>query len=159
MGSVESVPGPDAESYVVLDIGGEVGALVLYCPANLDGAEIEISRDDAPRTHSQVRERRIGSAPPIYAAVYPGLSNGVYTIWRDDSTPAGTVRLDGGQVATFHWPASEHSDAEGHAHPGQHAHAGTHAHPGDHGHADQHGHLGDHGHADQHDPGDHGDAG
>ncbi len=91
---------------MVLDIGGDVGALVLYCPAELDGTEIEISQDGAPRTHSQVRERRLSSAPPVYAAVYPGLQAGSYTIWRDDGSAAGQVQLEGGQVATWTW--SEH---------------------------------------------------
>ncbi|HUD37225.1 MAG TPA: hypothetical protein VMR14_10040 [Streptosporangiaceae bacterium] len=99
----EHVPGPDPESYVVLDVGGDVGALVLYCPAELDGAEIDISRPDAPRTHSQVRERRTGPRP-VYAAVYPGLRSGTYTIWRDAQTPAGTVLIEGGEVASWTWP-------------------------------------------------------
>ena len=44
---------------VVLDIGADVGALVLYAPPQLDGAEIEVSPGAlAPRTHSVVRQRR-----------------------------------------------------------------------------------------------------
>ncbi len=107
---------------VVLDIGGEVGALILYAPAELSGAEVEISLPGAgPRTHSIVRERRIErsasgrrtagrhAAPSgpgdtaVYAAVYPGLPAGVYTIWRDAQTPAGTVQVEGGQVASWLW--------------------------------------------------------
>jgi hypothetical protein len=99
----EAVPGPDAETYAVLDIGGNIGALVLYAPAELRGTEIDISREGAPRTHSLVRERRIGTEPPIYAAVYPGLPAGEYTIWREANTPAGTVTVEGGQVASFEW--------------------------------------------------------
>jgi hypothetical protein len=100
----EQAPGPDAESYAVLDIGGDIGALVLYAPPELAGAEIEISREGAPRTHSQVRERRIGTAAPLYAAVYPGLPAGTYTIWRDATTPAGATEIKGAQVTDFHWP-------------------------------------------------------
>ncbi|HET7018225.1 MAG TPA: hypothetical protein VFI65_30185 [Streptosporangiaceae bacterium] len=107
---------------VVLDIGGDVGALILYAPAELSGAEVEISLHGAgPRTHSIVRERRVDqsaggrhqvgrhaaqSGPgdaAVYAAVYPGLPAGVYTIWRDAQTPAGTVRVEGGQVASWLW--------------------------------------------------------
>jgi hypothetical protein len=101
----EVVPGPDSESYAVLDIGGDIGALVLYGPAELRGVEIEISRAGAARTHSLVRERRIAGGAPAYAAVYPGLAAGDYTIWRDADTPAGTVVVNGGQVAGFHWPS------------------------------------------------------
>jgi hypothetical protein len=101
---VQAEVAPDAESYVVLDIGGEIGALVLYCPAELAGAEIEISLPDAPRTHSQVHERRpAGASEPVFAAVYPGLAAGRYTIWRDPATPEATVQIAGGQVATWHW--------------------------------------------------------
>jgi hypothetical protein len=93
-----------AESYVVLDVGGDIGALALYCPADLEGAEIEISRAGEPRTHSLVRERRIGDGqPPQYAAVYPGLQAGEYAIWRPDDSQAGSVLVKGGEVASFEW--------------------------------------------------------
>jgi len=112
---------------VVLDIGGEVGALILYAPAELSGFEVEISLPGAgPRTHSIVRERRVDqsaggrrkagrhAAPSgpgdaaVYAAVYPGLRAGVYTIWRDAQTPAGTVQVEGGQVASWLWEPAAH---------------------------------------------------
>ena len=102
----ESVPGPSHSGSVVLNVGPGVGALVLHTPAGLDGREIEISpfgRPDARRTHSQVRERRTGGGVQ-YAAVYPDLAAGNYTIWRDASTPAGQVTIDGGAVTTYHWP-------------------------------------------------------
>jgi hypothetical protein len=100
---VTGEPAPDPESYVVLDIGADVGALVLYCPAELDGAEIEISRAvpaGSVRTHSQVRMRKTGEVR-VFAAVYPGLNAGTYTIWSDAATPAGTVVIEGGQVTTW----------------------------------------------------------
>ena len=58
----ESVAGPSGPGTVILELGADVGALVLLTPAELDGREIEISRDDAPagrRTHSQVRPRHM----------------------------------------------------------------------------------------------------
>ena len=99
----ETVPGPDAESYAVLDIGADIGALVIHTLAGLCGTEIEISRAGAARTHSLVRERRLPGAAPIYAAVYPGLPAGEYTIWRDPVTPAATIAIKGGQVADYTW--------------------------------------------------------
>jgi hypothetical protein len=102
--------GPSPAGSVVLDLGPQVGALVLYAPAELHGAEIEISPADDPaarRTHSLVRKRDCGGADAgsvSYAAVYPGLREGTYTIWRADGPPAGTVAITGSQVESWHWP-------------------------------------------------------
>lgn len=94
---------------VILELGGQIGVLVLHAPAELHGQEIEISRCDcdAPtrRTHSLVRQRETASGTS-YAAVYPGVPAGRYTVWRDTTTAAGTVTVRGGQVAQFHWPAA-----------------------------------------------------
>jgi len=97
--------GPCAPASVVLDIGGEIGALILRADADHLGREIEISpvaQDTAPeppRTHSMVRERR--TTPPTYDAVYPDLHEGEYTVWRDHDTAAGTVTIRGGNVSVF----------------------------------------------------------
>jgi hypothetical protein len=103
----ESVPGPSRAGSVVLDLGADVGALILDAPAELSGWEIEISPvadgAHARRTHSLVRQRRTG-AGTSYAAVYPGLAAGDYTVWRDALTPAGRVTIDGGQVTRYRWP-------------------------------------------------------
>ena len=99
----ESAAGPSGPGTVVLDLGPGIGALVLYTPAELDGAEIEISRDGAPRTHSQVRARHLPSTT-TYAAVYPGLAEGQYTIWHDQHRPAATAAITGGQVTSCRWP-------------------------------------------------------
>ena len=103
----EATAGPTGPGTVVLELGADVGALILYTPAELDGAEIEISRDDAPgarRTHSQVRQRPMPTAT-AYAAVYPSLAAGQYTIWRDEHSPAATATITGGQVTSIRWPA------------------------------------------------------
>jgi hypothetical protein len=84
---------------VLLELGGDVGALVLTVPAELEGAEIEISQDGQPRSHARVRARPAAGGTS-YAAVYPGLTAGRYVIWRDRETPAGAVEVTGGQVAT-----------------------------------------------------------
>ena len=103
----ENVPDPSRAGSVVLDLGAGVGALILDAPAELNGREIEISPagggPGSPRTHSLVRERRTGAGTG-YAAVYPGLAKGVYTVWRDADTPAGTVTIDGGRVTSYRWP-------------------------------------------------------
>jgi hypothetical protein len=38
-----------------------------------------------------------------YAAVYPGLLAGAYTIWGDEG-PAVTAVITGGQVTSCSWP-------------------------------------------------------
>lgn len=92
---------------VVLELGGDIGALVLHTPARLHGTEIEISPKSRGsrglRTHSLVRER-VTAAGVSYAAVYPEVSAGHYTVWGHDGAPVGTVVVAGGQVASFHWP-------------------------------------------------------
>jgi hypothetical protein len=92
---------------VVLELGGDVGVLLIAAPASLLGHEIEISPagDPGARTHSMVRER-VTAAGTSHAAVYPGVPAGQYTVWRDAGTPAGTVTVAGGQVARFTLPAS-----------------------------------------------------
>ena len=103
----EPAAGPSGPGTVVLELGAEIGALILYTPADLDGEEIEISRDDDPgarRTHSQVRQRHMATVTR-YAAVYPGLQAGPYTIWRDEHSPAAAVTIIGGRVTSCHWPS------------------------------------------------------
>ena len=96
--------GPTSAGTVLLELGAETGALVLYTPADLLGAEIEISpgTPGAVRTHAAVRARPAPSGTR-YAAVYEGLAAGGYTIWRDRDTPAGQATITGGQVTSFHW--------------------------------------------------------
>ena len=89
---------------VMLNIGADTGALVLYVPAARHGQEIEISpvgRDDT-RTHAAVRERGLEDGP-VYCVVYDGLNAGDYTIWLDESTPAGIATVVGGRVAELDW--------------------------------------------------------
>ena len=102
----EPLPGPSQAGSVILDVGPGIGALVLHTPAALDGHELEISPHGNPaarRTHSRVRARHAGGHVD-YAAVYPGLAAGDYTLWRDPATPAGTVTISGGHVTSYHWP-------------------------------------------------------
>jgi hypothetical protein len=100
--------GPSSAGSVVLELGGAVGVLVIEATAELHGREIEISPVDGTdhhqrRTHSLVRERGT-AAGTSYAAVYPGVAAGPYTVWRDPDTPAGTVTIDGGRVTRYRWP-------------------------------------------------------
>jgi len=88
---------------VVLDIGQDVGALMIYTEAALHGREIEVSpRGSTTRVHVEVLERRI-SGRPVFAAVFPGLRAGDYDIWGDALNSSGTVTVAGGEVATVDW--------------------------------------------------------
>ncbi len=108
-GMTESAAGPSGPGTVVMELGAGVGALILYTPAEMDGEEIEISRGDEPgatgarRMHSRVRPRHM-PGETRYAAVYPGLPAGRYTVWRDEHHPAAEVTVTGGQVSSCRWP-------------------------------------------------------
>jgi hypothetical protein len=88
----------------VLDIGGDVGALILYTPPDLAGAEIDVSPLDQPelRTHTQVLERRVNGAT-IYAALYAALPAGTYRFWDDGPGRQRVVTVHGGSVAVVDW--------------------------------------------------------
>ncbi len=70
--------------HVMLDLGPDVGALVLHTGSDLHGMEIEISLDgrDEQRSHKQVHERPVAGRP-LYGAVFDSLPAGEYTLWLD----------------------------------------------------------------------------
>ena len=89
---------------VVLEIGGELGALVLYTDSSLVHDEIEISpaTDDAHRSHKDVLERRVDGRP-VYTAVFDRLESGAYTLWHRDVPRTRDVAIAGGSVAELDW--------------------------------------------------------
>jgi hypothetical protein len=89
---------------VVLDIGDDVGALVLYTPPTLHRREIEVSLlgQDTQRVHTAVLERSLDGRP-IFAAVYAELKAGTYRIWGDDSALQSQVTIVAGSVAEIDW--------------------------------------------------------
>jgi hypothetical protein len=113
--------GPTRDGSVMVDIGGDMGALVVITPPELAGHEIEISAasPDAVRVHVAVRERLIREKPPRYAAVFPSLQAGSYTLWRSKGgdEPAGTVVITGGEVTETDWPAQDRRRVD--SEPGQ----------------------------------------
>jgi len=90
--------------YVVLEIGGELGALIVHTDPSLHGREIEISplEDDLARSHKDVLERRAGDRP-AFTAVFDKLPEGVYTLWVDGSARARGVQVSAGSVAELDW--------------------------------------------------------
>ncbi len=115
----QSQLGPSQQGSVMLDIGGDVGALIIRTGPELLLAEIEVGRTDGEtavppeherhhghshggRTHVAVRER-VGPSGTQYAAIYPGLRAGEYTVWGTDGKVADTIAIAGGQITTLDW--------------------------------------------------------
>ena len=83
---------------VVLDIGGDIGSLVIYTREELRGKEIQVSlkgSNGAKMVHTAVWERRFNGRV-IFAGVYPSLIAGDYIIWTH---PTREVTIAGGCVA------------------------------------------------------------
>jgi len=91
----------------VLDIGGDIGALILYTDERFLDSEIEVSPvgDDERRVHTAIHERRVGERV-VFAGVYPELAAGTYRIWTDDPALPDRVTIVGGEVAEVDWRAA-----------------------------------------------------
>jgi hypothetical protein len=93
---------PDA---LVLDIGGDIGALIIHADETCLGSEIDLTPAGVPRhhhLHTMVRRRR-ATNKDVIAGLYPEVPEGTYTVWGlDDSGPLGEVTVTGGQVSEFH---------------------------------------------------------
>ncbi|HCB03652.1 MAG TPA: hypothetical protein PLZ93_05860 [Nocardioides sp.] len=96
---------------VLLDIGGDVGALVVTMPAELLGEEIEVTTGQEPpghhRPHVAVVPRPVPGSQgrSVPSLVFPELVEGSYAL-----VPKGTddvrLRVDvrGGEVTSADWP-------------------------------------------------------
>jgi hypothetical protein len=97
----------DGDGAAVLDIGHDVGALVLYAPEALLGQEVEVEleSDDlvATRVHTIVRERHTDGRR-VFPAVFPALRAGRYRICPRGRGAGGMVTINGGVVAEADWP-------------------------------------------------------
>lgn len=90
--------------FVVLDIGDQVGALIIHADAEMHGVEVEISPagDDDRRSHKEVLERK-ASGRPAFTAVFDGLQAGAYTLWIEGMPRARDVAIRGGAIAQLDW--------------------------------------------------------
>jgi hypothetical protein len=91
--------------FVVLEIGPELGALIVHTDASMHGVEIENSpsSDDGQRSHKQVLERSVGGRP-AFTAVFDQLTPGTYTLWTDGVARVRGVKVQGERIAKLQWP-------------------------------------------------------
>jgi len=88
---------------IVLDIGQDAGALIVYTHRALFSREIEVSpaENAARRTHTEVLERT-ANGRTLYAAVFAELPAGAYSLWRDVMTDED-ITIVGGSVTEVNW--------------------------------------------------------
>lgn len=96
---------------VLLDIGGDVGALVVEMPASLTGVEVEARLEGGStgrpvhHPHVAVVDRPVG-AGVVPSLVFPSLTAGRYRLARKGSAAAElSVVVSGGEVTSVRWPA------------------------------------------------------
>jgi hypothetical protein len=95
---------------VLLDIGGDVGALVVKMPSSMTGLEVEArpegGAEEQPAHHPHVavvdRPVRGGLVPSL---VFPSLTAGRYRLVSKGGDDARlTVAVSGGEVTWAEWP-------------------------------------------------------
>lgn len=92
----------EAGQWPVLDVGGDVGALVVHLAAVPAGGELEarpLGRPDR-RFHTGVHLRPMaGQLVPV--ALFPEVTEGTYELLDEDLVPMATVEVVGGEVQTL----------------------------------------------------------
>lgn len=101
--SPEPVYRPHPEP-VVLDIGGEIGALIVYAEADLIDTPIEVSPAgaDAEKFHQHILERPM-PGKTSYAAVFDKIAEGRYTLWLHGEPRIRDLEITGGAVSEVDW--------------------------------------------------------
>lgn len=110
--SQEPVAGPHPEP-VVLDIGGNIGALIVYADEALIDTPVEVSPAEADdvKFHQHVLERPMPEGTS-YAAVFDKIAEGTYTLWLHGEPRARALEITGGAVAEVDWRTVETSKAD-----------------------------------------------
>lgn len=83
----------------MLDIGGEVGALVVYLAAPPTTGELYASRigDPEHEFHTGVHSRELDQES-TWVAIFPEVRTGTYHLLDDDHSPMAAIAVLGGQV-------------------------------------------------------------
>lgn len=104
--SSEPIARPHPEP-VVLDIGGSVGALIVYAEAELLDTPIEVSPAgaDDQRFHQHILERPMPNRTH-YAAVFDKVTEGRYTLWLHGEPRVREFEITGGTVSEVDWRAA-----------------------------------------------------
>jgi hypothetical protein len=92
---------PSRDGSVVLDIGGNIGALVVEATGDRLGSELDLTPVGATTAimHTEVRERHVAGGTR-YAAVYAAVPAGSYTV---EGLPVVVV-VEGGKVTETREP-------------------------------------------------------
>jgi hypothetical protein len=92
------------EQGVMVDVGMDAGAVVVYTPDAMLGREIEISRvgENDHLTHTEVLKRKTGVGY-VSAAVFGSLPEGDYQLWRDPLGSPLDIHVTSGQVLEVDW--------------------------------------------------------
>jgi len=96
----EHIHGATGPAAVMADVGGDVGAAVVYTPEALVGRELEIRLAGRPwdGTHTAVRERTLG-ASSVWAGFFGALPAGRYQVrLRGDASRSIDVSIVGATV-------------------------------------------------------------
>lgn len=85
----------------LLDIGDEVGALVVYLPGDTPSGELEACPAGRPdeHFHTGVHPRPLGDGASLHVAVFPQVAQGSYQVLDDAGIPVALVQVTGGHVA------------------------------------------------------------
>jgi hypothetical protein len=89
----------------VLDIGGDVGAMVVLMEPATAGTELHLRPDAGPPVHTGVWTRPHGGSS-ITAAVFAELPAGRYSILDADGHAVRRVTIDGGRLTDVDLRAS-----------------------------------------------------
>ena len=113
---IPSAENPHAgQGSVLLDIGGDVGALVVTMPAEMEGVEVEIRPHGAPdlpahgHGHGHYPHVEVVLRPtaegPVPSLVFPELLEGRYELYVKETHDVELlVDVTGGEVSTAVWP-------------------------------------------------------
>ena len=83
-----------------MDIGGDIGGLIIRLDDSLEGTELPIEFADDPKRdiHTGVWRRSLGGET-VVVAVYPELREGSYRIHPGTDHAGAQLEITGGQVA------------------------------------------------------------
>lgn len=110
---------------VLLDIGGDIGALLVRMPATMEGVEVEIrpvgehqhdhhqgqgqdhahDHEGGHLPHVAVVNRAVGGGTSVPSLVFPEVVEGSYELFEKGTGDVQLVtEVRGGEVTTVEWP-------------------------------------------------------